>query len=151
MPNLNSCSFMGNIGKIETKFTASGDPVTSISLAVNESWKDKQGQKQEHTEWVRATAFGKLAGIMQQYVKKGDPLYISGKMKTDKYQGQDGQDKWSTGIIIREMQMIGGKQDSGAPSQNQSPQQPVQEEASTDDGFENIPFIDPYKFTWMIV
>ncbi len=138
MPNLNNCAFMGNIGKIETKSTQSGDPVTTISLAVNESWKDKQGQKQERTEWVRATAFGKLAGIMQQYVKKGDPLYISGKMKTDKYQGQDGQDKYSTGIIINQMQMLGSKSGDNQPQQQQQQAQPAQPQA--DDAFDSIPF-----------
>ena len=115
---------MGNIGKIETKFTAAGTGVTSLSIAVNENWTDKQGNKQEHTEWVRATAFGKQSEVIAQYVNKGDPLYISGKMKTDKYQAQDGTDRYSTSVIIREFQFLKGRPEagSGASNQSQSPQ-----------------------------
>ena len=139
MGNLNLCQFIGNVGNCETKYTANGKAVFNVSIAVNEKWKDKDGQQQERTEWVRGVAFGKLAEIMDQYVKKGSPLYISGRMKTDKYQAKDGTDRYSTNIMIDQMQLLGGKQDS-APHHNQTGGMPSDNSSAGGDGFDNIPF-----------
>jgi single-strand DNA-binding protein len=111
--DLNCCSFIGRLGnEPETKAMPNGDMVTNISIAVGESWKDKNGQKQEATEWVRVVAFRKLAEIIGQYLGKGDLVYISGKMKTRKWQDQSGNDRYSTEIVANNMQMLGGKKDN---------------------------------------
>lgn len=131
MASLNSCSFIGNVGNIDTRYTAGGSPVTKLSLAVNENWKDKDGNKQEHTEWVRITIFGKLAEIAEQYVSKGQMLYINGKQRTSSYE-KEGQKHYSTEVIATTMQMLGGRdkpQASGGP-----------EPASDDFGDSTIPF-----------
>ena len=126
MANLNQCNFIGNVGQVETRYLASGDAVTNLSLAVNEKWKDKAGVMQEHTEWVRATFFGKLAEVVEKYVKKGDPLFISGRMKTEKWTDKDGQDRYTTKIIADKMQLLGGKRDDksdddSAPAASHTP------------------------------
>ncbi|MGB1303991.1 single-stranded DNA-binding protein [Pseudoalteromonas marina] len=125
--DLNRCEFIGNVGTIETRFTAQGQAITNLSLATNESWKDKQGQKQEKVTWIPITIFGKLAEIAEKYVKKGDKIYIAGKFTVEKYQDKNtGQDKYSTKIIVDgfsgSMQMLGGKSESNQskPSNQQS-------------------------------
>lgn len=116
MASLNLAQFIGNVGSIETRNLANGESVTSISLAVNEKFKNKDGEQVEHTEWVRISFFGKLSEIAAKYVKKGDPLYVSGSMKTRKYTDKDGVEKYSTEIRGDKMQMLGGKSESsGSP------------------------------------
>lgn len=119
---LNECRFIGNVGQDpEVRFTPGGAPVANLSLAVSEKWRDKQsGQVQEKTEWVRLVAFNKTAEIIQQYVTKGSKLHVSGKMQTRKWQDQNGQDKYSTEIIINDMIMLDSKSQNG--QQNQAPQ-----------------------------
>ena len=110
MANLNICQFIGNVGKIETRFAPSGDAICNVSLAVNESWKDKQtGEKKERTEWVRVVFFGKTAEIAEKYVKVGQSLYVSGKFTTRKWQDKSGADQYTTEIRADQMQMLGGK------------------------------------------
>lgn len=123
--DLNKCMFIGRLGRDpETNYLPSGSAVTSFSIAVGESWKDKNtGDKQERTEWINITAFGKLAEICSEYLKKGQQVFISGKFKTDKYE-KDGVTKYSTKIIANEMQMLGGRSqqpgDSSAPAASSS-------------------------------
>ena len=129
--DLNSCSFIGRLGKDpESNSLPSGDTVVNFSIAVGDDYKDKQGQKVEQTEWVNITAFGKLAEICGQYLKKGSRIYCNGKMKTRKWQDQSGNDRYSTGVVINDMQMLDGKGDnSSQQSQNSNfssaPSQPV--------------------------
>ncbi|MGB1292174.1 MAG: single-stranded DNA-binding protein [Pseudoalteromonas sp.] len=149
--DLNRCEFIGNVGKIETRFTAQGQAVTNLSLATNESWKDKKGQKQEKATWIPITIFGKLAEIAEKYVKKGDKIYIAGKFTVDKYQDKNtGQDKYSTKIIVDGfggvMQMLGGKSEGNQSNQQSQPsnQQSQQSQEMVDNGFngefEDLPF-----------
>jgi single-strand DNA-binding protein len=107
-----------------------GNAVTNFSIAVGEQWKDKNtGQKQEKTEWVNISAFGKLAEIMGQYLYKGSQVFIGGKLTTDKWQDNDGNDRYTTKVIANNMQMLGSRDDSQqqpaqqAPQQRQAPQQ----------------------------
>ncbi len=133
--DLNNCQFIGRLGQDpEIKYLPSGDAVANFSVAVGEKWKDKQGQAQERTEWVNCAAFGKLGEIIGEHLRKGSQVFISGKMKTEKYQAQDGTDRYSTKIVVRDMQMLGSKSDnqqSGAGQgygQNaQQPNQPQQQ------------------------
>lgn len=114
---LNRCSFIGNLGKDpEMRATKDGGQVASISIGCGESWKDKQGAKQEHTEWINCTAFGRTAEVIGQYLKKGAKVYIEGKQKTEKYQAQDGTDRYSTKIIIMKMLMLDSRGAQQAPA-----------------------------------
>jgi len=111
---LNRCDFIGRVGRdVECRYTQSGDAVANVSIACSEQWKDKQGQKQERTEWIKVTFFGKLAEIVNQYVTKGSLIYVSGKMITRKWQDRDGNDRYTTEIRASEMKMLGGKSDQG--------------------------------------
>ncbi len=111
--DVNQCNFVGRLSKDpETRYMPSGEAIASFSLAVGSSWKDKAGEKQESTEWVNVTAFGKLAEICSQYLAKGSQVYLSGRMKTDKYDDKDGITRYSTKIIADRMQMLGSKGDS---------------------------------------
>ena len=117
---VNKVILVGTLGQDpEVKYMPSGGAVTNISIATNESWKDKNtGQQQERTEWHRVVAFNRLAEIMGEYLRKGSQVYIEGKLQTRKWQGQDGQDRWTTEILANEMQMLGGRpQGGGAPAQ----------------------------------
>ncbi len=138
MNDLNQCNFIGRLGKDpETRYTGNGDPVVSFSIACGWKSKDKEG-----TEWVNVTAFGNLAGIIDQYLKKGSQVYISGRYTTDKYE-KDGQTRYSTKIIADRMQMLGGRGES-QPAQ-QPADYPKDKEGtgaapSGGDGFDDIPF-----------
>lgn len=143
--DLNQCQFIGRVGKIETRYTTEGKAICNISLAVNESWKDKNtGQKQENCEWVRVVIFGKLGEVAEKYVTKGQQLFISGKLKTRKWTDQSGQDRYTTEVIVDQrgqMQMLGGKSEGSTnkPTQNQKPKtEPTP--AMDDDFSDDIPF-----------
>ena len=115
MASLNKVILIGNTGKDpEIRYMPNGKPVASFSIATSESWKDKAtGEKKESTEWHNCTAFDKLAEIIGQYVKKGQPLYVEGRIKTEKYTGKDGAEKYSTKIVVNEMKMLGGGKGEG--------------------------------------
>lgn len=140
MSGVNRAIILGNLGKDpEVRYMASGSAVTSITVATSESWKDKQtGEKEERTEWHNITAFGKLAEIMEKYLKKGSKVYIEGKIQTDKYE-KDGVTKYSTKIIARDLQMLDSKQASSEPAQQAAPQ-PSNQQAASDDFSDDIPF-----------
>lgn len=143
MSSLNQCNFIGNLGKDpEIRYTPEGSAVTSFSIACSESWKDKKtGQKVDKTEWVNVVAFGKLAEIMAEYLKKGSKVFVSGKFQTDKYE-KDGVTKYSTKINARDMVMLGEKQSGGQQSESQQ-SGPSQEDApqmSSNDFSDDIPF-----------
>jgi single-strand DNA-binding protein len=109
---INKVIIVGNLGADpETRYTASGSAITTLSIATSESWTDKQsGEKQERTEWHRVKIFGKLAEIAGEYLKKGRQVYIEGSLRTDKYTDKAGIEKYSTDIIANEMQMLGGRE-----------------------------------------
>ena len=108
---VNKVILVGNLGADpETRYTASGSAVTNIRLATTDSWRDRQsGEQQERTEWHRVVFFSRLAEIAAEYLRKGSQCYIEGRIQTRKWQGQDGQDRYSTEIVANEMQMLGGR------------------------------------------
>ncbi len=108
---INKVILVGNLGvDPETRYMPSGAAVTNIRIATSESWKDKQtGEQQERTEWHRVVFFGKVAEIAAEYLRKGSQVYIEGALRTRKWQGQDGQDRYTTEIVANEMQMLGGR------------------------------------------
>ncbi|MDH3915280.1 MAG: single-stranded DNA-binding protein [Chromatiales bacterium] len=115
---INKVILVGNLGADpETRYTPSGSAVTKIRIATSESWKDKQsGERQERTEWHKVVFFGRLAEISGEYLKKGSQVYIEGSLRTDKWQDQSGQDRYTTEIVANEMQMLGGRPGAGAPA-----------------------------------
>lgn len=137
MASVNKATLIGNLGKDpEIRYAASGDAIANFSLATTENWKDKaSGEKKEATEWHRCVAYGKLAEIIGQYVKKGSSLYVEGSIHTRKWTDKDGQDRYSTEIKVSEMKMLGGKQES------QPQQAPQAKKVSHGDELESdIPF-----------
>ncbi len=115
---VNKVIIVGNLGQDpETRYMPSGAAVTNFTVATNESWKDKQtGEQKERTEWHRVAMFNRLAEIAAEYLRKGSQVYIEGKLRTRKWQGQDGQDRYTTEIIADEMQMLGGRGGGGGSS-----------------------------------
>jgi single-strand DNA-binding protein len=112
---VNKVIIVGNLGgDPETRYMPSGSAVTNFTVATNESWKDKQtGEQKERTEWHKVSMFNRLAEIAAEYLRKGSQVYIEGKLRTRKWQGQDGQDRYTTEIIADEMQMLGGRGGAG--------------------------------------
>ena len=111
---INKAVIVGTLGNDpEIKYAANGNAVVNVSVATNESWKDREtGQAQERTEWHRIVMFGKLGEIAQQYLKKGSQAYFEGRIRTNKWQDADGNDRYSTQIVVSEMEMLGRKADS---------------------------------------
>ena len=112
---INKVIIVGNLGQDpETRYMPSGAAVTNFTVATTESWKAKQsGEQKERTEWHRVAMFNRLAEIAAEYLRKGSQVYIEGKLRTRKWQGQDGQDRYTTEIIADEMQMLGGRGGAG--------------------------------------
>lgn len=110
----NRAEIIGNLGNDpDVKYSSGGDAVTTISVATTERWKDKNGERQEKTEWHRVTFFGKLAEIAGEYLHKGKLVFVAGRIQTDKYTDKDGIERYATKIIGNEMKMLGGREDGG--------------------------------------
>ncbi|WP_417534157.1 single-stranded DNA-binding protein [Marinobacterium stanieri] len=116
---INKVILVGNLGgDPEVRYMPSGNAVTNITIATSDTWKDKQtGQQQERTEWHRVVFFNRLAEIAGEYLKKGAKVYIEGALRTRKWQGQDGQDRYTTEIVASEMQMLDSQGGGNAADQ----------------------------------
>ena len=111
---INKVILVGTLGKDpEVRYSQSGSALTSVSIATNESWKDKNGEKQEKTEWHSIVFYGRQAEIAAEYLKKGRQIYVEGRLQTRKWQDKDGQDKYTTEIVANVMQMLGSRQGMG--------------------------------------
>lgn len=131
--DLNDCKFIGRLGRDpEVRYTQSGEQVAQISLACG--WKTRTA---EGTEWVRIVAFGKLAEIMGEHLRKGAQVYIGGRMRTRQWD-KDGEKRYSTEIVAEDMQMLGSRA-SGSSSSGQSQEAPQAGDAPDFDD-ESIPF-----------
>lgn len=110
MAGINKVLLIGNLGDDpEIKYTTSGSAVANFKIATSERWKDKDGNKQERTEWHRIVAFGRLAEICAEYLTKGKQVYIEGRIQTRQWDDKDGNKRYTTEIVANEMQMLGGK------------------------------------------
>lgn len=136
---LNKVTLIGNLGaEPEQRFMPSGGAVTNTTIATTRRWKDKQsGERREETEWHRVVFFNKLAEIAGQYLRKGSQVYVEGRLKTRKWQDQNGQDRYTTEILADEMQMLGGRrenQDDQHTPQQSAPQAPSQPQGQPSSG-----------------
>jgi single-strand DNA-binding protein len=115
MAAINKVILIGNLGKDpEVRYTPNGNAICNVSVATTRTWKDKtSGDKQEETEWHRVVFYDRLAEIAGEYLKKGRPIYVEGRLKTRKWQNKEGQDVYTTEIIANEMQMLGGREGMG--------------------------------------
>jgi single-strand DNA-binding protein len=110
MASVNKVILIGNLGKDpEVRYLPSGDAVSNFSIATTEKFKDKSGAMQEHTEWHRISFFGRQAEIAGEYLKKGSPVYVEGRIRTRKWQDKEGQDRYSTEIVGDRMQLLGSR------------------------------------------
>ena len=120
---VNKVIIIGNLGKDpETKYLQNGSAVTNATVATSENWNDKNtGQKVVRTEWHRLIFFNKLAEIAGEYLKKGSKVFIEGKLQTRKWQDQNGQDRWTTEIVVNDLQMLDSKPQGQQQPQQQAP------------------------------
>ena len=114
MASVNKVIVLGNLGRDpETRYTADGAAITNISIATTRRYKDASGQQLEETEWHRVAFFGRLAEIAGEYLRKGRPVYVEGRLRTRKWQDKDGQDRYTTEIVAENMQLLGSREGAG--------------------------------------
>ena len=123
MASLNKVMIIGNLGSDpEMRYTPSGSAVANLSVACNRNWTNREtGERHEETEWVRVVLWNRLAEIASQYLQKGRQVYIEGRLRTHEYQDRDGNRRWATEVVAREMLMLGGRGDSGGDFGGGSP------------------------------
>jgi single-strand DNA-binding protein len=122
MASVNKAIIVGNLGRDpEMRYTQNNTPVTTFTVATTDIWNDRNGEKQESTEWHRVVAWGRLAEICGQYLAKGRQVYIEGRLQTRDWEDKDGQKRYTTEIVAQTMQMLGSRVDG--PQRQASPQQ----------------------------
>ena len=116
MASVNKVILVGNLGRDpETRYATSGSAICNITVATSRQWKDKtSGEKKEETEWHRVVFYDRLAEIAGEYLKKGRPVYVEGRLKTRKWQDKEGQDRYTTEIVAEEMQLLGSREGGSA-------------------------------------
>lgn len=145
---INKVIVVGNLGNDpEVRYSQQGTAVATISVATSEQWKDKDGNQQERVEWHRVKFFGRLAEIAGEYLKKGRQVYVEGSLRTDKYTDKDGIERYATGIIAREMQMLGSNEEDSdrngsRPAQSRRGGGPVRQPPSSGPTGNDDPFPD---------
>jgi len=138
--SVNKVVLVGNLGKDpEIRYMPNGSAVANLTLATTESWKDKQtGERKDKTEWHRLTVFNRLGEMCGEFLKKGAKIYVEGKLQTRKWQGQDGQDRYTTEIVVDEIQMMDARQNT-ASAQGQSQRPAPQQAAPAQQSWGNAP------------
>lgn len=135
---INKAILIGNLGSDpEVRYTQSGTAVANFNIATSERWKGQDGEMQEHTEWHRIVVWSKLAEICGEYLSKGSKVYIEGRIQTRQWDDKDGNKRYTTEIVAREMKMLNSKGSSSAGSGYEEP--PLPEPRSGADG-EEVPF-----------
>lgn len=147
---VNKVTLIGTLGHDpEVKYMPSGGAVANISIATNEEWKDKQsGEKKERTEWHNLVFYQRLAEIVGEYLTKGSQIYVEGKLHTRKWQDKSGNDRYTTEIVVAEMQMLGGgnSRPSGRETGDGYPKSSAQRNPTYGNGDEPPPFDDDIPF-----
>lgn len=141
MASINKVILIGNLGRDpEVRYTPAGAAICNVTIATSRNWKDKNtGEKVEETEWHRVVFFDRLAEIAGEYLKKGRPVYVEGRLKTRKWTDKDGAEKYTTEIMADNMQLLGlgGREDGAAPAQSKPASKPAQK-SSTGNGFDDM-------------
>ena len=138
MASVNKVIILGNVGQ-DPEIREGNVTVAALSIATTRKWRDKAGEAQSETEWHRVSAFGRLAEIISQYVRKGDPIYIEGRLRTRKYEDKQGIERWMTEIIAEQLQLLRPKDDKDAkPAQPKPAAQRRAPEPAYDDS--DVPF-----------
>jgi len=165
MASINKVILIGTLGRDpEVRYMPNGEAVANFSIATTDTWKDKSGAKQERTEWHNIVMYRKLAEIAGEYLKKGRPVYVEGRLQTRKWQTKEGQDRYTTEIIADQMQMLGSNRDNQSngggndsnydgsgydgqqSSQSQSPaSRPQQAPAPANNGFDSFEDDIPFR------
>ena len=153
MASVNKVILIGNLGRDpETRYMSNGEAVTNITVATTDTWKDRNGEKQEKTEWHRVTFYRKLAEIAGEYLRKGRQVYIEGRLETRKWTDKTGNDRYTTEVIATDMKMLGSRSGSGSFEDKEAAEgspdsnSPVKQSDSTksgggfDDMEDDIPF-----------
>ena len=142
MSSVNKVILVGHCGRdAEVRYMPSGQPVASVSLATTSRRKDKaSGQTVEETQWHRVTFYERLAEIAGEYIKKGTPIYIEGRLKYGKYTDQAGVERNTVDIIATELQLLGKGDGQGAPKPQAAPQRPQAQQAAPELGDDDLPF-----------
>jgi single-strand DNA-binding protein len=151
---INKVILVGNLGADpDTRYMPSGKAVTNIRIATSESWKDRQtGDMQERTEWHTVVLFDKLGEIAAEYLRKGSQVYIEGSLRTRKWQDKEGKDRYTTEIVARDMQMLGGRGGpgggggAGAEPRSSASRAPAAEDRSSPPPFDDGGFDDDIPF-----
>jgi len=152
MASVNKVILVGRLGKDpEVRYMPNGEAVANATLATSETWKDKNGEKQEKTEWHRVTFYRKLAEIVGEYLKKGSMVYVEGRLETRKWTDKEGKERYTTEIIANEMQMLSSRsgggnsfevmdKESGGAAPASKPAKPAKTGGEFDDFEDDIPF-----------
>ena len=142
MSSVNKVIALGNLGKDpDVRYLSDGKCLANFSIACTETYKDKNNEKQEKTEWIRVTLFGKVAEIAAEYLHKGSKCYIEGRLQTRKWHDKEGQDRYTTEVVGDKLVLLGGKNDNDAKPQSNAGRanQGAQKSGdATDEGFENF-------------
>ena len=138
MRGVNKVILIGNLGKDpELRYLPSGQSVAKFSLATGMRWKDKNGQLQDRTDWHNIVVFGRTAEVCNEYLKKGSPIYLEGRIQTRSYDDRDGNKRWITEIIAQSVNMLGKKDETEVEVPEAADQPPDEEGKGTDD---DLPF-----------
>jgi single-strand DNA-binding protein len=142
--SLNKVTLIGHLGRDpEMRFMPSGSAVANFSIATTESWKDKDGNKEERTEWHRIVVYGKLAEICNQYLSKGRQVYVEGRLQTKEWEDRDGNKRTTTEVVVSEMIMLGGRADAEGNDKKKASGKPPPEDAPPEEEYgkdDEIPF-----------
>ena len=146
MASVNKVILIGNCGRDpEVRYLPSGQAVANVSIATTSKRKDKtSGEVTEETQWHRVTFFDRLAEIVGEYVKKGKPIYVEGRLTYRKFTNKDGVEQTSTDIVATEMQLLGGRDEGGAPQRQERPAAAPKPAAKPSTGFDDMPDDIPF-------
>jgi len=145
MASVNKAILIGNLGKDpELRYTPSGQAVASFSIATSEKYKDKDGNWQERTDWHNIVVWGRQGENVKEYLRKGRPVYVEGRIQTRSYDDRDGNKKWITEIVAQRVQFLGGREGGGGGGRNEqyddSQAQPVGDQPMVSDEDDDLPF-----------
>jgi single-strand DNA-binding protein len=140
MAGVNKAILIGRLGADPVKrYTSSGSPVVSFRIATSENWTNREGEREERTEWHQIVAWGKLADICDQYLNKGKMVYIEGRIQTREWEDRDGNRRWTTEIIANQMQMLSSRSEDSQRTESLSDIPPPPPEPTTESD-DDIPF-----------